>query len=160
MSPPVDVTNDQGKVELEAVKKVAATLADPMKGLKSDDVNVRAETAAVLVMKYRAYPDFGGEVDQVPLPVDESRLILKALGDGEWSNLFRPGALARPNPVQAFYSLGLNDKDGWAAPVIPPALPGAPAVDFNAIQKDAFMKWLDGAGKNYQIKKVVPKAKK
>ena len=64
------------------------------------------------------------------------------------------------NPVQAFNALGLTDKDGWIAPAIAPSPPGAPPVDFNAVQKDAFLKWLEGPGKNYQIKKTVVKVQK
>ena len=155
MSLPVDLSNDQGKKELEIVKKVAAVLADPMKGLKSDKADVRAETAAIMVTKYRAYPAIGGQTEQVAINADESKLILKALLDGDWSNRgFRFDG--PPNPFMAFQSLGLNEKDGWVQPVIVNN-PGAPPVDYAAVMKDAFAKWLDGAGKKYVIKKVVAK---
>jgi hypothetical protein len=157
MAPPVDISNEQGKKDLESVKKVTTILADPMKGLKSDKADVRGETATLMVMKYRAFPPLGGEVEQVAIDADESKLILKALTEAEWTNNIRPGMLPGPNPVQAFYSLGLNEKDGWIAPVIAPQPPGAPPIDFAAVQKDAFVKWLAGAGKNYVIKKNVPK---
>jgi hypothetical protein len=160
MSPPVDLKDEAGKKELEAVKKIVAVIADPMKGLKSDKPEVRAETAAIMVMKYRAYPDFGGEVDQVPIPAEESRLILKALADANWSNQAapRPGPEGNfPNAIQAFYSLGLTEQDGWKQPMFPRPQPGQPPVDFNLIVKDAFVKWLTGPGKDYQIKKIVPK---
>jgi len=157
MSPPVDLKDEQGKKDLEAVKKVTDVLADPTKALKSDKADARAEAAAIMITKYRSYPEFGGEVDQVPIPADESKLLLKALTEADWSNqIVRPGVGNTPNPLQAFYSLGLDRKDGW----VPPAIvnqPGAPPIDYGAVQKDAFVKWLDGPGKNYQIKKVVPK---
>jgi hypothetical protein len=160
MSPPVDLKDEQGKKDLEAVKKVTAVLTDPMKGLKSDKAEVRAETAAVVITKYRSYPDFGGEVDQVAVPADESKLLLKGLTDADWSNQgLRPGVGNTPNALQAFYSLGLTPKDGWVPPAIAPQPPGTPPIDFAAVQKDAFIKWLDGPGKNYQIKKIVPKKK-
>ena len=60
------------------------------------------------------------------------------------------------NAAQVFYSLNLTEKDGWVQPVIVNA-PGAPPVDFNAVMKDAFVQWLGGPGKNYQIVKNVPK---
>ncbi len=157
MSPPIELKDEQGKKELESVKKIATALADPMKGLKSDKADVRTETAVAMVMKYRAYPDFGGEVDQVAIPADESSLILKALTEGDWSNTNRVGPGL--NPMQAFYSLGLTDKDGWIPPVIAPQPPGAPPVDFAPSRKTPSLKWLDGAGKDYVIKKNVPKAK-
>lgn len=140
-NPPVDLKDENGKKELEAIKKVAATLADPMKGLKSDKADVRAETAATMVLKYRAYPAFGGEVDQVAINADESKLIMKALTEGDWSqrNFRFDGP---PSPLMAFQQLGLTAKEGWVPPVIVNQ-PGAPPVDFGAVQKDAFLKWLD-----------------
>jgi hypothetical protein len=160
MTPPVDLTTEQGKKDLENVKKVTEILADPTKALKSDKPEDRSEAATVVIMKYRSFPASGGETEQVAIPVEESKQILKALTDGEWSNLVRTATSTNLNPVQAFYSLGLTDKDGWIAPVVAPAAPGSAPVDFNAIQKDAFLNWLEGPGKNYQIKKVVPKVQK
>jgi hypothetical protein len=163
MSPPVDLKDEAGKKELEAVKKVTAILADPMKSLKSDKPEVRAEAAAIMVMKYRSFPDFGGEVDQVPIPAEESKLLLKALTEVNWSNKAgpRPGPVGGPpNPVQAFYSLGLTEQDGWKQPMFPRPQPGQPPVDFNLLTKEAFVRWLAGPGKDYQIKKIVPKKAK
>jgi hypothetical protein len=159
MSPPVDVKSDAGKKELEAVKKVTDVIADPMKGLKSDKAEVRAETAAIMVQKYRSYPETGGEVDQVAINADESKLILKAIAEGDWSNRVRPGADFGTSPVNAFYQLGLTDKDGWKQPMFPRPQPGQPPVDFNAIVKKSYTEWLAGAGKDYVIKKIVPKKK-
>jgi hypothetical protein len=155
MNLPIDITNEQGKKELEVVKKVATTLADPMKGLKSDKADVRAETAAIMVTKYRAYPAMGGQTEQVDINADESKLILKALAEGDWTNRgFRFDG--PPNPFMAFQSLGLTEKDGWVQPVIVNT-PGAPPVDYAAVMKDAYGKWLDGAGKKYVVKKIVAK---
>jgi hypothetical protein len=162
MSPALEMKGDQGKKELEAVKRVTSIIADPMKGLKSDKADVRAETAAIMVMKYRTYPEFGGEVDQVAINADESKLILKALADAEWSQNVRPvpAAISAPNALQAFYQLGLTDKDGWKQPVVPRPKPGQPPVDFAAIQKKAFIAWLAGPGTDYVMKRIVPKQPK
>ncbi|MBP3954235.1 hypothetical protein J8F10_02860 [Gemmata sp. G18] len=154
---PVDITTDAGKKALEEVKKATAVLADPMKGLKSDKANVRTETAMIMVTKYRAYPLTGGDVNEVAIPAEESKLILKGIAEGDWTNKPRPGAAFTPNALNAFYQLGLTDKDGWTEPMFPQQQPGQPPIDFGAITKDAFVKWLAGAGKDYQIKKVVPK---
>ncbi len=156
---PVDITTDAGKKSLEEVKKATAVLADPMKGLKSDKADVRTETAMIMVTKYRAYPLTGGEVNEVAIPADESKLILKGLAEGKWTSMPRPGAVFTPNALNAFYQLGLTDKDGWKDLEFPQPQPGQPPVDFGAITKEAFVKWLDGPGKGYQIKKVVPKEK-
>ncbi len=158
MSPPVDMKDEQGKKELVAVKRITTTLADPMKSLKSDKPDVRAETATALVLKYRSYPEMGGEVDQVAIPAAESKLILKALTEGDWS---ADAGRGRPygetlSPMMAFGSLGLTPKDGWIQPVIVNA-PGAPPIDYNAVMKTEFAKWVEGPGKDFQINKLVPK---
>jgi hypothetical protein len=163
-SPPIDIAADAGKKQLDEVVKALAVVADPLKGLKSDKADVRLDTAAKLLTKYRAYPVFGGEVDEVAVPADESKLILKVIAAADWKGaapagpIGRPG-LAAPNGLQAFYQLGLTDKDGWQPPQFPQPQPGAPPVDFVAIQKEAFVKWLDGPGKDYVVKKVVEKKK-
>ena len=156
MSPPVDVKDEQGKKEVENVKKITAVLADPMKGLKSDKADVRAETAAIVLSKYRSYPATGGQVDQVDINADESKLILKSLLDGDWSNRGGFRFDGPPTPLMAFQSLNLTEKEGWVQPVIVNT-PGSPPVDYGAVQKDAFAKWLDGAGKKYVVKKIVAK---
>lgn len=150
---PIDVTTPEGKKQLEEVGRVTAVLADPMKALKGDKADARAEAAAVMVMKYRAYPAFGGETEQVAIGADESKLILAALAEGDWKNARFGGP---PSPLLAFNQLGLTEKDGWIPPVIVSA-PGQPGPDYAAVQKDAFAKWLAGPGKGYQIKKVVAK---
>lgn len=162
MSPPVSIKDEHGKKELESVKKIAEVIGDPMKGLKSDKASERIETAAIMVMKHRSYPETGGEVDQVPINAEESKLILKALAEAEWGNRAGgvrplPSSSNLPNAIQAFYQLGLSEKDGWKPPMFVRPKPGQPPVDFNAVQKKAFTEWLAGPGKDYVIKKVVAK---
>jgi hypothetical protein len=160
---PIDITTAEGKKQLEDAKKALAIVADPMKGLKSDKAEVRLETVTKLLTKYRSYPLFGGEVDQVAIPAEESKLILKTIAEADWKAagpiIGGPG-LAAPNAMQAFYQLGLTDQDGWKQPMFPQPVPGAPPVDFVGIQKDAFVKWLAGPGKDYVVKKVVAKPAK
>ncbi len=151
--PPINPTVPEGKKALEEAKKVTAVLADPMKALKSDRAEARAEAAAVLVMKYRAFPPFGGETEQVAIGAEESKLILKGLGEGEWK-ADRFGA--PPGAFTAFNYLGLTEKDGWVPPKFV-AAPGQPPPDFAVVTQAAFTTWLAGPGKDYQIKKVVPK---
>jgi hypothetical protein len=162
LHPPVDLKDEGGKKELEVMKRFAAALADPMKGLKSDKPEVRAETAAFLIIKYRAYPELATGTEEVRIPADEGRLILAALAGGDWNvNGVRGGWIGfdyYSPPLTAFQYLNLTEKDGWIAPVIV-AVPGQPAPDYGAVQKDAFTKWLAGPGKDYRIKKIVPKKK-
>jgi len=155
MSPPVDISTPDGKKTLESVKKVTTTLAEPMKGLKSDKAEVRAETAAILLTKYRTPPEGVRDTEQVAIPADESKLILKGLLEGDWStrNVRGEGF----SPYQAFVRLGLNPKDhNWIQPVIV-NVPGQPPPDVGLIMQDAFRKWLEGPGKDFVIKKVVAK---
>jgi hypothetical protein len=147
VSPPIDPKADDGKEQLEAVKKAVARLADPVKGLTSDTPEVRFETAALLLAKYRAFPDFGGAVAQELLPAEQSRLILKGLTDGDWTKFTPDG----PNGLRSFYSLGLTEADGWKLPKVPPG------QNPNQVIKDAFVTWLAGPGQDYRIKRNVPK---
>jgi hypothetical protein len=157
MSPPVDMKDQNAKKEVENVKRITAIMADPAKGLKSDKPEIRAETAAIMVSKYRTYPAIGGETEQVEIKAEESAILLKALLDGEWSS--RAGGIrfdGPPSPLMAFQSLNLTEQDGWVQPVIVNQ-PGSPPVDFGAVMKDAYGQWLNGPGKKYVIKKIVPK---
>jgi hypothetical protein len=155
MSPPLDVKAEETKKELESIKKTLAVIADPMNALKSEKAEERIFAAATMLGKHRSYPDQGGEIDQVAISADESKLILKALAESDWTKIDR----GSPNGMQSFYQLQLTDKDGWVAPKPVRPQPGQPAVNFNEVVKEAFVKWLDGPGKDYVIKKIVPKKK-
>jgi hypothetical protein len=145
---PADLGTAAGGQELADAKKFAEALADPLKGLKSDKPEVRAETAALLVTKYGAYPAIGTTVEPVPIDAAESALILKCLAEADW----RAGLNgAPPAAASALYQLRLTEKDGWKQPVV------KPGEDGFAKTKEAFVKWLDGPGKDYRIKKLVPK---
>jgi hypothetical protein len=105
---------------------------------------------------------FGGETDEVAIPAEESKLILKTIAEGEWKvGMHRP-RIGAPTPyaMQMFQQLRLTAQDGWKEPEIPQQMPGGAPADFVAIQKEAFVKWLGGAGKNYVIKKIVMKPAK
>ena len=152
-SPPLDPKGEGGKAELEEAKKALAVVADPKTSLAAAKADDRAFAAAVLVTKYRTYPETGGEVAEVPLPADESRLLLKGLADGDWKQGNRFGAVS---PFAAFNQLGLTPQDGWAPPQPPRPVPGQ-QVDYATLAKEAFVTWLDGPGKDYRVKRVVAK---
>jgi hypothetical protein len=154
MLAPLDPKAEEYKAQAEVVAKATAAIADPMKALKAAKAEDRFLAATAILTKYRSYPQDGRETTTAKVPADETRLILKGLLEGDWSKY--DGNTV--NGSQAFYSLALNEKDGWVQPVVV-SNPGAPPVDFNAVMKDAFGKWIDGPGKNYQINRVVPKKK-
>lgn len=147
MMAPLDSKAENYKAQTEMVAKAAAIFADPMKLLKSDKAGERYFAATALLTRYRSYPETGGEVDTVKVPAEESKLILKALAEGDWKK-YDPDTI---NGMQAFYQLGLTDMDGWKQPQ------PKPGTDFAETMKEAFVKWLAGAGKDYQIGKLVPK---
>lgn len=155
MSPPLEIKADDTKKDIEAIKKVLAVVAEPMKSLKAEKADDRSFAAVVLAGRYRAYPETGIEPEQVPISAEESKLILKGLAEVDWAKFDR----SAPNGMQAFYSLGLTDKDGWVAPKAVPPQPGQPAPNYNLLTKEAFVRWLDGPGKDYVIKRIVPKKK-
>lgn len=147
LSQPVELGAEPGKQQLEQAKKFAAIVADPVKALKSDKIEARTEAAAAMIAKYRAYPEFATKSEWVSVPAEESQLVLKALAEADWGAR-NTGPSAAMN---AFFQLGLTDKDGWKNPVT------KPGENYFTSHKDAYVKWLDGPGKDYQVKKIVAK---
>jgi hypothetical protein len=147
MTPPVEAGAPTFKDDVAAVKKVLAVFADPVKALKAEKAAERFDAALALVTRFRTAPEGARGVETVAVPADESKLILKALAEGEWVS--RPGE--RMNGLSAFFALGLTDKDGWKQPQ------AKAGEDFAALTRTAFAKWLAGPGKDYQIKKFVAK---
>lgn len=153
LSQPDDATTAFGKAELELVKTFTAALADPLKGLKSDKAAVRVTTATLLLTKYGTVGDFAPAAERVAIPAEESDLILAALLEGDWSAAApRRGTAEPPSSLTAFWYLQLGEKDGWRAPGA-----STTVTDYGLVTKDAFVKWRAGPGKDYRIKKFVPK---
>lgn len=155
---------DYEKAVAEA-KKVTDVLNDPMKALKSDQASVRATAAVILLAKYRGLLAHGVTREE-PISEEESRLILKGLSEADWPNrlpepdnalmlLANNGRTSKSkwDAFTAFQLLGLRHQDGWSPPIV------AIATNSTAGYKDEFKKWLDGPGKHYRIKKLVPKDK-
>jgi hypothetical protein len=140
------------KDEVALAKRACAVLADPQKSLKADKAADRGFAAALLVRKYRTYPEGagGGEYVNGKLGADESRLILKALAEANWK---ADPATGNSEAYTAFAQLGLTDMDGWKYPV------AKPGEDFQEKTKEAFVKWLEGPGKDYRVNKWLPKKK-
>jgi hypothetical protein len=145
-----------GKTEIAQIKQLSEALADPTKSLKSDKAELRSTAAIGLITKYsiqRFSAPGSTDANLVPIDADESRLILKGLAEGDWA--LRPHGLTEA--FRAFQLLNLNEKDGWKSPAFPQPKPGQPPADFGLITQEAFVKWLDGAGKDYVLRKYVSK---
>jgi hypothetical protein len=150
---PTDSKAGEYKDQVAFAKRAAAALADPMKALKAEKADERSFAAIVVITRYRTYPESGGEVENVKVPADESKLLLKALAEAKWKPDPNSDGTA-PNGYAAFAQLGLiNDKDGWKYPMV------KPGEDFIDKTKEAFVAWLAGPGKDYQISKLAPKKK-
>ena len=148
MSSPVDATAENYKATIASVKKAFEVVSDPAKALKAEKPDARAFAASVLVIKNRTVPN-GGEVGIEKMSVEESHRILAAFAESDWAK-YDP---ILPAPASVFYMLGLTAEDGWAAPK------PQPGADFNAELHKAFAKWVEGAGKEYRMNKMVVKVK-
>jgi hypothetical protein len=149
--PPIESTASGYLDQVAPVKKGAAVLAEPMKALGSEKGADRFFAASVLIHKYRTHPGnvIGGKVETQKVPAEESKLILKGLTDGDWKPAPNdPNAL---NPYGTFSLLGITEKDGFELPI------AKPNEDFAEKSKEAFVKWLSGPGKDFQISKWVVK---
>ena len=153
MTPPLDKKADNFKQHVEEVKKVLATVADPAKALAVEKAEDRFAAATAIVFKLRTLPEESHKgSESVLLTADESRPILKALAEGAW-RADRRFELTL-NGYRSFTLLGLTEGDGWKPP------PPKAGEDFVEQARAAYIKWLDGPGKDYRIKKLVPKKEK
>lgn len=149
MTPPVESTAADYKAQIERVKKALAAVADPAKALKAEKAEDRFDAALAIIYKSRTSPEGStGARENVPLTAEESRPLLKALAEGAWKADTGNPTL---NGFRVFSMLGLTEADGWKPIAV------KPGADFAAATKDAFAKWLDGPGKDYRVKKLVPK---
>src|SRR5262249_11390638 len=97
--------------ELAEAKKAAKLLADPKAGLKAKDADDRFLTAAMLIIRYKTPKGDGAKL--APVDADQSKLILLALADADWS----PKAGRFMMTPQAMFSrLGVTAADGWTPP--------------------------------------------
>jgi hypothetical protein len=131
--------------ELETVKRCAKLLGDPTAGLKSRDAADRQLTAALLLYRYRTpMVVYTGKPKTEPIDAEQSRLILAAIAEGDWSVDVGP---AQITSLSLFLRLGLTEQDDWAQP--------RKLEDWPA----AAQKWLHKHAARYRIQKYVPEEK-
>jgi len=149
MTPPLDAKAANAKAQIEEVKKVLALVADPAKAMKVEKAEDRFAAAVTIVFKLRTPPEASYKgVETAALTADESRPLLKALAEGAWKA--DPGERS-VNAYRSFVLLGLTEADGWKPPV------AEAGKDYVELTRTAYIKWLDGPGKDYRIKKLIPK---
>jgi hypothetical protein len=142
--------NPNFETQLKTAKQLSKVMADPVASLKSNDKQDRYTAAAVLINKYRSPNNPTGQpMKLAPIDAAESKLILKAMSEGEWKQGVFNAAI--PAPFELFNRLGLTPNDGYS----PVNIRTQPEL-FTAMQK-----WLDENNGKYRIQKYVvdPNAK-
>jgi hypothetical protein len=97
--------------EVALSKKLIKLLDDPMTALKSKDREERFLAASTLISRYRSPRPGFNKTEAVN--ADESKLILGALAEADWSQPFQFG---KEHPIQLFNQLNLTKADGWTPP--------------------------------------------
>lgn len=132
--------NPEFASQLAEVRRGARLLADPMTSLVSKDAGERYLTAAMLLTRNQQART-GSKLEAVP--ANQSKLVLEALADADWSDRNAYGWTM--NPRFLFSSLGLTAKDGWTPP--------GDASKF----ADAAKKWLKANAASHRLQRhVVP----
>jgi hypothetical protein len=127
--------------EIAEVRRCVRLLGDAKTGLESKQAEDRLLTAALLIYRYRTPRHvYRGKPKTEPVDAEQSKCILAALAEGDWSARETP---APGSPLSLFLRLGLSKADGWEPP---PALAEVPA---------AARKWLREHA-DYRILRYVP----
>jgi hypothetical protein len=134
--------------EVAQTKGMAKLLENPQAGLKSTDAQERYLAAALLVTKYRMPSNPNGMGYRTEkIDAEESKLILKALGEGTWNLAQQTQAI--PHPFEIFGQLGVNQTHGYTPPM--------QIRDQNDLAK-AMQTWLRDNSEKFRIEKLVPVA--
>ncbi len=143
----LDKAADQNwEKDVTDVKHMAKLLQDPDAALKGKDADDRYLTAAMLLVKYRT--QIGGSQKTEEIPAAESKLILKALAEVDWTKN-DPTLGINLQPSFVFGRLGLTEKDGWKQEV----QPDPTKLD------EARKQWLKEHADTYRIQRFVSEKK-
>lgn len=145
-----DVVNKEGNANFDKdvalLKKCEKLIKNPNEGLKSNDAEDRLLAAGLLISKYRT-PEGTGKQRFEPIDAEQSKLILQAIADGDWSKQdFR-----QMSAMSVFNSLGLTPADGWK--------PG-PFKNYQVEFPAAAKAWLKDNADKYRVKRMVAEEKK
>jgi hypothetical protein len=134
------------------VERYSKLLADPMSGLEAKKIEDRLTTVALLLGRYQVVRPSAvpGAPKKEPIPPAESKAILMALAEADWTEKppAGPGGLIgsqmwQTRPQNLFFRLGLTANDGWNQPEDPKKVP------------DAAKKWLRDNADSYRIQRFV-----
>jgi hypothetical protein len=94
--------------ELALIKRCTTILEAPTAALKGKDAEKRFLAAAMLVVRYRTRHSPADKTE--PLDAEQSKLILRALADADWT----PSKdYTKLTPLMVLHRLGLTKKDGF-----------------------------------------------
>ena len=143
---PVLSADAKYKDELETVKAMAASFADPVKALKAEKDEDRVANALSLAQKYRMYPmnNMSGVTEDTPISADESKLFVKVLTDVDWTKHADAPKLAD--------ALGLMPGNYGI-----PRVAAADGEEPLAARQKAFKAWADKFGGKFEVKKITAK---
>ncbi len=155
---PTDSKDAKYKEELAQVKAIAMTVSDPLKALKSENAEDRLTAATTLISKYRAYPQNAPMgVDQVAIPAEETKLILKALMEADWDKYKTDPTR---NPMNAMSMIGVYaNSNGIGQYKATPGDPN-PAESYQKWYRAAVKNWYETNSSKFEIKKMVSKETK
>jgi hypothetical protein len=131
------------KDQAAEAKRLSKLLENVQAGLVSKDRDERFLSAALLVSNYRHRGFVPGKVATEPIDAAQSKLILTAILEADWTKSEPPFGQA---PLVVFNMLGLTKADGWA----PPLAIGDPAEHAKAAQA-----WLKQNAATYRIQRMV-----
>jgi hypothetical protein len=141
LTPPIESKAENFKKDLTEAKRIAKLLENPKASLKSKNAADRELTAGLLLVRYRT--PLQNETKQEPIDAEESKQILETLAGADFSEAVAPNGFTAQ---QAFFRLGLTDKDGWKPP------------QFKNFQKEfppVAKKWLKDNAEKYRIQRFV-----
>jgi hypothetical protein len=141
----LDKKNNTYDTELDTIKRCVQLLEDPNKSLQAKDAEDRLFTAAMLLTRYNVAKP--GWTKQVPIEAEQSKLILNAIAEADWTPPKpKPGVpfYAQVNAQQVFNLLRIQPKDGWT----PPADPAKFA--------DAAKAWLKQNADKFRVMRTAP----
>jgi len=143
--PSINMTTHKADEVVRRAKIGTTAIADPVKALKAESKDDRVMAACALAMYYRWRPT--EKMEAVDRPADESKLLLAALAEGDWTTT---GTADAGNPYAVVRGLGL-EADGWRA------VDDAKGKDLAAANHESFKEWLAGKGKEARVKQLVAK---
>ena len=155
---PLDSKDAKYKEEISQLKAIAMTIADPLKSLKAEKAEDRLAAATTLISKYRAFPQNAPMgVDQVAIPAEETKLILKALVEADWDKYKTDPIM---NPMNAISMIGIyQGTNGIGQFKLIPGDPN-PAESYRKWYHAEVKKWYETNSSKFEIKKMVPKETK